>query len=212
MGVPAWDALDRHVLRFNGYFKEAVVETNLENYRVRKVVIYYYLEDDTCAVTEPRQDNSGIPQGTLIRRHRLPGATGGYLQIEDLRIGTDLSVYGKTIRITNCDPFTREYYLHMGIEQEEPHTEEIDPFLSTREDLKAKEPKPPRTYEKVYREAMLGGGHINADMQQFLEKDRQVLRFFAILDDLSTPQFERRPFLILFFLVMTALKSESCTH
>jgi len=167
---------------------------------VRKVVIYYYLEDDTCAVTEPRQDNSGIPQGTLIRRHRLPGATGGYLQIEDLRIGTDLSVYGKTIRITNCDPFTREYYLHMGIEQEEPHTEEIDPFLSTREDLKAKEPKPPRTYEKVYREAMLGGGHINADMQQFLEKDRQVLRFFAVLDDLSTPQFERRPFLILFFL------------
>ena len=30
--------------------------------------------------------------------------------------------------------------------------------------------------------------------------DKKVLRFFAILDDLSTPQFERRPFNILFYL------------
>jgi len=200
--VPAWDALDRHVLRFNGYFKEAVVETNLENYRVRKVTIYYYLEDDTCVVTEPRQDNSGIPQGTLIRRHRFPGsnANGGYLKVEDLNIGTDLNIYGKAIRITNCDPFTREYYQHIGIEQQEPHTEEIDPFMATRECNKSVEAKAPRTYEKIYRECMLGGGHINADMQQFLEKDRKVLRFFAILDDLTTPQFERRPFILLFFL------------
>lgn len=200
MEVPAWDALDRHVLRFNGYFKEAVVETNLENYRVRKVVIFYYLEDDTCHVAEPRQDNSGIPQGTLIRRHRFPGPNGGYLKPEDLAIGSDLTIYGKTIRITNCDPFTREYYNHLGIEQEQPHTDEIDPFLSTREDLRTKEAKAPRTYEKLYREVMLGGGHVNADMQQFLEKDRKVLRFFAVMDDLSTPQFERRPFTLLFFL------------
>merc|ERR1719486_993942 len=86
------------------------------------------------------------------------------------------------------------------MEQQEAHTEEIDPFLSTREELKTKEPKAPRTYEKMYREAMLGGGHINTDMQQFLEKDRKVLRFYAVLDDLNTPQFERRPFIILFFL------------
>jgi hypothetical protein len=200
MDVPAWDALDRHVLRFNGYFKEAVVETNLENYRVRKVVILYYLEDDTCQVTEPRQDNSGIPQGTLIRRHRFPGPSGGYLKIEDLQIGSELNLYGRSIRMTNCDPFTREYYQHLGIEQAEPATDENDPFLSTREALKTKHAKAPRTYEKVYREAMLGGGHINTDMQQFLEKDRKVLRFYSVLDDLTTPQFERRPFILMFFL------------
>jgi hypothetical protein len=200
MDVPAWDALDRHVLRFNGYFKEAVVETNLENYRVRKVIIYYYLEDDTCQISEPKQDNSGIPQGILIRRHRFPGPNGAYLEPADLRIGSDLAIYGRTIRVTNCDPFTREYYLHLGIEQDEPHTEEVDPFLATREGLGKKEAKAPRTYEKVYRECMLGGGHINKDMQQFLEKDRKVLRFYAVLDDLTTPQFERRPFLLLFFL------------
>jgi len=201
MKVPAWDALDRHVLRFYGYFKEAVVETNLEKYRVRKVVVCFHLEDDTCTVTEPKQDNSGIPQGVLIRRHRLPGPNGGYLTPDDLRVGIDWSIYGKMIRITDCDPFTREYYSHLGIEQGEPLAEEMDPFRATRDDMKTKEvAKPPRSYEKIYREQMLGGGHINKDMQQFLEKDRKVLRFFAVMDDLSTPQFERRPFTILFFL------------
>lgn len=200
MDVPAWDALDRHVLRFNGYFKESVIETNLENYRVRKVEIFYFLEDDTQQVTEPKQDNSGIPQGTLIRRHKFPAPGGdGYLKVEDLRVGSDMTIYGKTIRMTSCDPFTREYYMHLGIEQDEPHTQEVDPFLQTRGDMKHV-CKPPRTYEKIYRECMLGGGHINADMQQFLEKDRKVLRFYAILDDLNTPQFERRPFTILFFI------------
>eukprot|EP00388_Colpodella_angusta_P036385 GDKK01038747.1.p1 GENE.GDKK01038747.1~~GDKK01038747.1.p1 ORF type:complete len:516 (-),score=125.95 GDKK01038747.1:384-1931(-) len=37
-------------------------------------------------------------------------------------------------------------------------------------------------------------------MQQFMEMDGKVCRFYAILDDLTTPQFERRPFIIHFFL------------
>lgn len=32
---------------------------------VRKVTIYYYLEDDTCQIQEPKMDNSGMPQGAL---------------------------------------------------------------------------------------------------------------------------------------------------
>lgn len=198
--LPAWDALDRHVLRFHGYFKEAVAESNLENYRVRRVVFFYYLEDDTCHIIEPRQDNSGIPQGQLVRRHRFPAPEGRYIMPEDLRVGFDVHVYGKTIHLTDCDPFTREYYTRLNMEQEPAEEAEADPFFATRESTKVKEAKPPRNYEKVYREVMLGGGHINADMQQFLENDRRVLRFFAVMDDLKTPQFERRPFTILFFL------------
>jgi len=198
--LPAWDALDRHVLRFQGYFKEAVVETNLENYRVRNVTILYYLEDDTCHVIEPRQDNSGIPQGQLIRRHRFPSPNGAYLKPEDLEIGSELLIYGKAIIITDCDQFTRMYYEQIGKPQSEPVEAETDPFSMTREALKVKTAGQPRTYEKVYREVMLGGGHINADMQQFLENDKKVLRFYAVMDDVSTPQFERRPFLLLFFL------------
>jgi len=41
------------VLRFFGYFKEAVHESRMENYRVRKVTVLYYLEDNTLQVTLP---------------------------------------------------------------------------------------------------------------------------------------------------------------
>lgn len=200
MEVPGWDALQRHVLKFYGYFKEAVVETNAENFRVRNVVILYFLEDDTCQVTEPKQDNSGLPQGTLIRRHRLPLPDGRHLKVEDLKIGGHLNLYEKTMRITDCDPFTRAYYEHIGNAQGPPLPEEKDPFMMTREDIHHKSAKQPRTQEKIYREVMLGGGQPNENMRQFLENDKKVLRFHAIMDDLSTPQFERRPFIILFFL------------
>merc|ERR1719421_264155 len=197
--LPAWDGLDRQVLRFYGCFKEAVVETNMENYRVRKCVLLYYLEDDTCLITEPRQDNSGIPQGTLVRRHRFPKPNSGYLRPEDLKVDSELTVYGKTIYLADADPFTRQYYTRIGLDQPEGKGMAEDPFTMTRTALHTM-PLQQRTYEKLYREVQLGGGHINANMQQFMEHDRKVCRFFAVLDDLSTPQFERRPFTIHYFL------------
>jgi hypothetical protein len=42
------------IWRFYGFFKEAVVESALENYRVRKVIIFYYLEDNSLSITEPK--------------------------------------------------------------------------------------------------------------------------------------------------------------
>lgn len=58
---PSWVKMDRHVLRFNGYFKESVVESAIENYRVRKLIVFYYLEDNSISITEPKLENSGIP-------------------------------------------------------------------------------------------------------------------------------------------------------
>jgi len=51
---PAFVKMDRHVLRFYGYFKESVVESRLEQYRLRKLHIYYYLEDNSVSMLEPR--------------------------------------------------------------------------------------------------------------------------------------------------------------
>jgi len=196
--APAWDVLDRHVLRFYGQFQEAVVEANLENHRIRHCVIMYYLEDDTCHITEKKTDNSGMPQGQLLRRHRFPGPTDGYLSWQDLAVGSELHIYGRVIQVLDCDDWTRQYYAAMGIEQDGPIPNEEDAFVQSQ--VKRSGPHQPRTYEKVYREVNIGGGHINADMQQFMEWDRKVCRFYAVFDDLGLPQFERRPFEILFFL------------
>lgn len=69
---PPWLKYDRKVLRFKGFFQEHVVESPLENYRVRKCLVYFYLSDATIHVTEPRVENSGIPQGIFIKRSRVP--------------------------------------------------------------------------------------------------------------------------------------------
>ena len=36
------------------------------------IELFYYLEDDSLQVSEPRQANSGMPQGLVIKRHRVP--------------------------------------------------------------------------------------------------------------------------------------------
>ena len=58
--------ISKQVLKFDAYFQEAVHERREERYRIRKCIIYFYLEDDTIQVLEPKQENSGIPQGTKI--------------------------------------------------------------------------------------------------------------------------------------------------
>lgn len=45
---------DKKCLTFKAFFKQSVVESPLEHYRVRIVNIIYFLEDDTIVVMEPR--------------------------------------------------------------------------------------------------------------------------------------------------------------
>ncbi len=56
------------VLRWFAYFKESVIESAQEQYRIRRITILYYLEDDTLEVTEPKQENSGILQVLSMSR------------------------------------------------------------------------------------------------------------------------------------------------
>jgi len=63
--LPSWVAFDKQVLSFDGYFQESVTESRTEQYRVRHVKVYFYLEDDSIQVVEPRHKNSGLNQGTI---------------------------------------------------------------------------------------------------------------------------------------------------
>lgn len=67
---PDWVYLDRHVLRFYGYFKESVVERNGENSRNRKVKLLFYLEDNSISINEEKFENSGIPQGKFLKKEK----------------------------------------------------------------------------------------------------------------------------------------------
>ncbi len=78
---PTFVKLDKQVLRFFGYFQESVTESAKESYKIRKVIIMYYLDDCTLAVTEPRQQNSGTPQGIFLKRQMVLRADGSGLKL-----------------------------------------------------------------------------------------------------------------------------------
>lgn len=93
---PPWIKYDRKVLRFYGFFQEHVVESRLENYRIRKVKIYYYLSDETLFITEPRVANSGIPQGVFLKRQKVPKQMKNgidHYTWRDLDLGMNINIF-----------------------------------------------------------------------------------------------------------------------
>lgn len=113
--APKWLKHDRQVLKFDAYFQESVVENRDENYRVRKCIIYYYLDDDTIHILEPKKENSGIPQGVFLKRHGVPKPDGsGNYHWSDFNVSIDIEFYGRVFRIVGCDDFTRQFFANEG--------------------------------------------------------------------------------------------------
>lgn len=135
----------QQILCFNAYFRQ-----NLSvgvTHQIRKVKILYYLEDGTVQVrwmafeslrelfdyfmfnwlrlqvVEPRTDNSGIPQGCIVKRQKVPCCPSDpnkYLSIDDLNVQKQVTIFDRIYYITNCDGFTRSYLCRAGIEVPNP--------------------------------------------------------------------------------------------
>lgn len=102
-------------MRFDAYFKQTVHESQ-EQYQLRRVRILFFLEDDSIVVIEPPVENSGIPQGVLIKRQKLPKSSTEYFGVRDFNLATNVTFYSKTFRIVDCDNFTRvSFYLTIEI-------------------------------------------------------------------------------------------------
>lgn len=98
--VPAHVAFDKKVLRFKGYFTEEIIDSPVEEERVRYVELYYFLVDDSVSIREPEVENSGITQGKFLTRQRMPTGEGDrLLSWKDLNTAMDLVVYKKRIRL-----------------------------------------------------------------------------------------------------------------
>jgi len=191
--APAWLKHDRQVLRFSAYFQEPVHESPKENFRVRQCVVYFYLEDGTMMVTEPKIENSGIPQGTFVKRHRIPRPNelgGGYYQPKDLRLGTTLIIYSRAFRLVDCDEFTREFYgKAVGADVGFPEDTPADSFRAEQLGADGGSPQAKAVMNrdivesKEYSELALGGSRRNVKLQQYLENDGKVLLFKCYWDD-----------------------------
>ncbi|XP_052782437.1 EF-hand domain-containing family member C2-like [Mya arenaria] len=188
--LPAWVAFDRQVLCFDAFFQEAVYEKREEQYRVRNCKIYFYLEDDSIQVIEPRAKNSGVPQGTLIRRHRVskpPPCDDEYYTVEDFNINKEINLYSKVFKITNCDEFTRNFLKKLGVRIQESTTGPNDPYSNYRKAMD-ESMQPLRPYEK------------HDTLKQFLDHDRHVLRFYCYWDDTEAMFGDPREMVLHYFL------------
>ena len=178
---PDWVKLDKQVLRFNGYFKESVVELPNEHSRIRKLIIYYYLVDDTISINEVKEINSGVVQGLFLKRGKVKKDDSTFFSQFDLIVGQDVYIYGKYIKLYDCDDYTREYFHGIGREQ----SKKIDiPVDSFHDKSKLKIAPKRDNLMKDYLEHKLGGGRV-APQKQFLENDRKVLKFNAKYDSLK---------------------------
>lgn len=198
--APKWLKHDRQVLCFNAYFQEPVVEDANENFRIRKCVINYYLDDDTLHIKEPRVENAGIPQGIFLKRHKLPfderhhemnqgnvdqahWVPQTYFVWKDLNLGVNLSVYKRIFRIIDCDDFTRRFYANEGVVMNAPESYPSDLFAHTRAMINMKQTPPDQAEIKEYIEVGLKGGRPNKNLESFLNNDRKVLCFNILWED-----------------------------
>jgi hypothetical protein len=92
----------------------------------------------------------------------------------DFRVGEDIDVCGRSIRICDADQYTREFFNNLNIVQGPAIGVPSDAF---KESLI---PIPPKKDKELleFLEKKLGGGRV-ASQKQFLDNDRKVLVFFT---------------------------------
>lgn len=120
------------IFNFKAVFIEKIENSRLEKERIRRVIIQYFLEDNSLKINEPNQRNSGIRQGQYLARGKVPCPSRGNNAIilpEDLIVGNTVNIYGTIFEILNCDDFTRSFYMNnFNIEQIEGYDLEKDNF------------------------------------------------------------------------------------
>uniref|UniRef100_A0A670YWT8 EF-hand domain containing 2 n=1 Tax=Pseudonaja textilis TaxID=8673 RepID=A0A670YWT8_PSETE len=152
--------------------------------------IYFYLEDDTIQVVEPQVKNSGIPQGTLLRRHRIPLPPPNedqFYTVDYFNLDTDVIFYGQRYKIIDCDQFTKNFLRKMGVKVNPPLERPDDPYTKGRQKL-IDSMTPLRPYERF------------DTLRQFLEHEGHVLRFYGVWDDTETMFGDIREVVLHYFL------------
>ncbi|NXX89967.1 EFHC2 protein, partial [Centropus bengalensis] len=128
--------------------------------------------------------------GTIIRRSRIPlppPHEDQFYTIDHFNINIEVIFYAQRYKIIDCDQFTKNFLLKMGVRLNPPAARPDDPY--TTEWRKAMESTNPlRPYE-----------HIDT-LTQFLQYDGQVLRFFCVWDDPGSKTRDPRKLVLRYYL------------
>lgn len=96
---------DGVVLRFEAHIKDASPIDAL-----RKFVIAWYPEDDTIAIFEPPQRNTGVIGGKFMAREKIRNAdTGRFFDTADFYVGAEIVARSVRFVLDSCDGRTAEF-------------------------------------------------------------------------------------------------------
>jgi len=210
-----WVEKCNQVLKFQAFFKETVNESAAENHRIRVVNFMYYLADDKLEITEVKSENSGIPQGQFLKKCQAKKPDGSLITETDFRIGTTLTLYGRTYYVANCDAFTRQHYQAQNDPQPADCPIPVDDYNNSRLLMKERDTGADQSIArgkkqnplKKFMEASLGNasprmrvGTQSDNLARFLSNDRKVLSFKAMWDDSASLYGQVHLYTINFFL------------
>ena len=177
------------VFQFSSFFIEQVSESPDETVRVRRADIYFYSQDGTIHIEEPRIENSGLPQGQFLRRETIVKPNGENYTLRDLRIGNVLSATGREFVIVDVDGPSRTKLVALGYDAQPDAlpvpTGEYDAAMERSKGTRGGDPTQnygkQLTSMKYFMEAALGQ-NVKTKGDPTTEGNK-ILRFFLAWDD-----------------------------
>lgn len=194
------------ILTYQAYFEELEVHNPAgSDPRVRKCNIYFYVEDQTISIVEKPQINSGIPQGTIVKRSVPCKPDGLPYGVEDFRVGADLVIHGRTYHIYDCDGATRRYIKYRFDESMEDAYEPPRDIWSAETDRRKKNEEwgrfhSKKNHNKTFMEAMLGNTVNNTGRAGFIEYGNKTLKFLCVWDNKDKLYGDRLEFCLTYYL------------
>mmetsp|Transcript_107887 Transcript_107887/g.186034 ORF Transcript_107887/g.186034 Transcript_107887/m.186034 type:complete len:803 (-) Transcript_107887:1588-3996(-) len=213
---------DKYVLMFKAIWEDR----DNPHGDLRTFEIRLFLCDDTIEVIERNKPNAGrgvtgTAGGTFAVRRRLPkhkpsadltfthntGAAGSldntnFYGIEDLYIGAIVNVYGRLLRLVDCDPFTRRYYKDNGVDLL-PAIEVEKTYQVAGTALAPNFPPPHNGYGSE--EDSLGNWKNlvlkapKVDLQKWMDYDKILLRFVCRYHKAPTAEDTNRKFVLVYY-------------
>uniref|UniRef100_A0A336KAY4 CSON006811 protein n=1 Tax=Culicoides sonorensis TaxID=179676 RepID=A0A336KAY4_CULSO len=226
--VPRIDDKLRRYLEFQGmvlHFDCVLYENDKTSNQYITYKLFYYLEDDTIAIKELKENREGRYHfSMMMSRNRLPknwkqlpsefpsifmekseNEITDFYCPTDLRIGETIFVYGKKIILLDCDKFTRDYYERV-LKLPQPN----------RLEIQASEKKKPKSRLPNY----LGLGtpedsmascyglipkSPKKDIINYLINQNKFLRYGCVMDA-EHPENQHRNFIIMYSLSNHTIK------
>lgn len=182
------------VLCFDGYFHENLAELQQSgSYRIRRVKIAFFLEDETVQVVEPKITNSGLPQGNIVKRQRVTETTSNpenkrFITLLDFNVDKPVTIFDRTYHITSCDAATRRFLTQLGVTVPEPVLVPSDPAQERRRMAEYADRNKTKSSTK------------NTKFSQFLRNYRKVLLFHGFWDDRASMFGDLRRLLVHYYL------------